>query len=396
MMKDTQIKALKPKEKSYAKSVGDGLSIVVNPNGSKKWRLRYYFKKKPKNLSLGSYPALSLADARMKVHDFKKALEDGTDPAAKKKEDSQAAIKSISFADVGDAYLVSRGDNVSSHHLERSESLLRLYAKPVLGDEPIEDITHKDIKNVIINLSNMGKKASAKKLFGVLKQVFDYAELHDYVEVNICNLLNPSTLITDYIPKKHSTLLKPKEIKQLMKSIENYEGHYSTKRALQFMALTALRSFNVRSAKWEYISFDDALMTIPKEDMKIEKKKLEDSHDFKLPLSKQAMKILDEMKPLSGNGTYIFPSIRGDRPMSENALLVMVRNMGYTKDQFTPHGFRAMFSTISNQEGDFNIELIDAQLAHKVGNTVSQRYNRSDYLKKRYTLAQWWANWLMP
>ena len=305
----------------------------------------------------------------------------GVDPSAERKEAVKKQSLSVTFKEVSDAYLKSRVGNVSHHHYERSESLLRLYAVTAFGRTPIDDISHKDIKPLIVNLSEKGKKASAKKLFGVLKQVFDYAEMKDHVEVNVCNLLNPTTLIKDYVPKSHATITKAEDIKLLMKNIKNYEGHYTTKMALEFMAYTALRSYNVRAAKWKYIK--DGVMTIPKEEMKIAKDKLENAVDFKLPLSKQSLALLEEMRPISGHGTYIFPSIRGDRPMSENALLAMVRNLGYTKDQFTPHGFRSMFSTISNEEGEFNLEIIDAQLAHKVGNAVSSTYNKASYIEKR-------------
>ncbi len=396
MLKDTQIKALKPKDKTYLVSDGNGLSIVVNTNGSKKWRFRYYFEKKAKTLSLGSYPEVGIAEARKRLFVAREKVAAGINPSEEKKIEKLEEVKSntFTFSKVADDYLKSRDGKVSTHHYERSESLLRLYAKPKLGTLPIDSITHKEIKALIVSLVDMDKKASAKKLSGVLKQVFDYAEARDHVEVNVCNLLNISTLITDYNPKKFSTITKPEEIQALMKNIEGYSGHYTTKKAMQFMALTSLRSANVRGAKWDHIDFTKKVMTVPKEEMKIEKKRLADAEDFKLPLSTQTMALLEEMKMLSGHGTYIFPSIRGDKAMSENALLSMVRYMGYGKDQFTPHGFRAMFATIANQEGEFNLEIIDAQLAHKVGGAVSQSYNRTTYLEKRRKLVQWWADWL--
>jgi integrase len=136
------------------------------------------------------------------------------------------------------------------------------------------------------------------------------------VEVNVCNLINISSLIKNYHPKKQSTLTKNKDIKLLMKSIENYTGHYANKRALQFMALTSLRSANIRHAKWNQIDFDKKIMIIPKEEMKIEKKRLEDAEDFVLPLATQTIKLLESLRPLTGHGTYIFPSTLGDRPLS--------------------------------------------------------------------------------
>ena len=398
MLKDTQIKALKPKEKSYTVADGNGLSIVVNPNKSKKWRYRYRINGKAKTFSIGSYPEVSLANAREKLHEARSMVANGIDPAKVRKEEKVAkavdSANKITFKEVKNAYLESIEDNVSIHHYERSESLLRLYAESVLNNVQIEDITHKDIKSIIMALVDMDKKPSAKKLFGVLKQVFDYAEARDQVEVNVCNLISTSSLIKNYHPKKQSTMTKNKDIKLLMESIENYTGHYANKKALQFMAFTSLRSANIRYARWNQMDLNNKIMTIPKAEMKIERKRLEEAEDFILPLSTQAIKLLESMIPLTGHGTYVFPSTLGDRPLSENALLVAIRRLGYTKEEFTPHGFRAMFATVANREGSFNLEIIDAQLAHTVGNKVSQAYNRTDYFDKRKELVQWWADWL--
>jgi len=252
------------------------------------------------------------------------------------------------------------------------------------------------VQEIIVSLVDAQKIESAKKLNGVLNQVFAYAKIRNLVDTNICKLVEITGLF-DSAQKRHfPTITEPKQIKTLLESIKNFEGaHYSTKQGLLFMALTSLRTINVRSARWEQINFKDQTMTIPKEEMKIAKKKLHEANDFVLPLSDQTMVLLEEIKPMSYHGIYIFPSIRGDRPMSENAMLTYIRSLGYTKEQFVPHGFRAMFATIANKEDNgFDRDLIDTQLAHKVGGTVSQSYNRTDYLQQRIPLAQWWADWL--
>ena len=160
------------------------------------------------------------------------------------------------------------------------------------------------------------------------------------------------------------------------------------------MALTSLRRSNVLNARWEQIDFKTSTMTIAKEEMKLKKKELQKANDFVLPLATQTIELLEKIKEVSGEGIYIFPSMRADRPMSKNTMLELVRYLGYEKEQFTPHGFRAMFATMANEQSDFERDLVDAQLAHKVGDRTSQAYNRTDYLERRRDLVQWWADWL--
>ncbi len=400
MLKDTQIKALKPKDKSYTVADGEGLSLVVNPNKSKKWRYRYRIEGKAKTLSLGAYPEVSIADAREKLRKVRAMVANGIDPSKARKEEKITKVieetKKITFREVKKQWLDSIESNVSTHHYKRSESLMRLYAMPVLEDQQMEDITYKDVRAIIVALDDSGKKESAMKLYGALNKLFSYATHHDYCEVNVCKLIEIKAVVVDQVTKHFKTITEPDAVKLLLENIKNFEGgHYSTKFGLLFMALTSLRSTNVRSARWKYIDFKNKTMTIPKEEMKIKKTKMEDSEDFVLPLADQTIDLLKKVKQFSGHGKYIFPSIRGDRPMSENAMLVMIRSLGYTKEEFVPHGFRAMFSTIANdEENGFSNELIDAQLSHKVGNKVSQSYNRGNYFSRRIPLAQWWADWL--
>lgn len=300
------------------------------------------------------------------------------------------------FKEVVKGFLKHFVQEVSSHHYKRSESLLRLYATPVLGNKPIDDITHKDAKKMIVAVADAGKKESAKKLYGVLAQLFSYAVDREVCEVNVMKLIEfQKGFFTSTSKRKFPTITEPTQIKILLESIKKFEkGHYSTKQGLLLMAYTSLRSNNVRHARWDQIDFENQTMIISKEEMKIEKKDLHKAEDFRLPLSTQTIELLNRVNKISGHGKYIFPSIRGDRPMSENAMLTFIRSLGYTKEQFTPHGFRAMFSTIANDISNFDRDLIDAQLAHKVGNTVSQSYNRTDYFQRRVPLSQWWADWL--
>ncbi len=397
-LNNTQIKNAKSKDKPYSLSDGLGLSLLINPNGSKWWRYRFQFNGKAKMMSLGTYPDVSLANVRKRLLEARELVASGVNPIEQQGSDSPVIVAggSVIFKDISDAWLKSIEPDVSIHHYKRSESLLRLYALPALQNQPIDTITHKDVRALIVALKDADKKESAKKLYGVLKQVFAYAEERDHCEINVCSLIDISSIIKKTAKRKFPTITEPTKIRTLLTNIKDFEGsHYSTKNALLFMALTSLRSNNIRHARWEQIDFENHTMTIAKEEMKIAKKDLHKAEDFRLPLATQTIELLQETMKISGSGIYIFPSIRGNRPMSENAMLAYIRNLGYTKEEFVPHGFRAMFATIANDEDNgFDRDLIDAQLAHKVGGSVSQSYNRTAYFNRRIPLSQWWANWL--
>ena len=316
-------------------------------------------------MSLGTYPDVSLADVRIKLMKCRELVAQGTNPIEQPKEEHRD--DSILFSEVSKLYLSSIQPNVSTHHYKRSESLLRLYASPRLGNLQIKEITHQMIQEIIVSISDSGKKETAQKCNSMLNKIFAYAKIRNLVDTNVCRLVETTGLF-DTASKRHfPTITKPKQIKMLLENIKNFEGaHYSTKQGLLFMALTSLRSNNVRHARWEMIDFKNKTMTIPKKEMKITKTKLHNAHDFILPLSDQSMELLEKVRPMSGHGKYIFPSIRGDREMSENAMLVYIRSLDYSKEQFVPHGFRAMFATIANEKSDFDRDIIDMQLAHKV------------------------------
>jgi len=394
-LNNTQIKNAKSKNKPYSLSDGLGLSLLINPNGSKWWRFRFQFDGKAKMMSLGTYPDVSLSHARAKLMGYRQLVAQGINPIEQQGKEKKEN-DSVAFEELSKGYLSSIKENVSSYHYKRTESLLRLYSVPKLGNHPIKEVTHQMVQEIIVAISDAGKKESAQKCSSMLNQLFAYAKMRGIVEVNVCKLVETQGLFSSASKRHFPTITEPAQVKALLFNIKEFEGaHSSTKEGLLFMAYTSLRSTNIRHAKWDQIDFENRTMTIAKEEMKIEKRKLHQSEDFVLPLATHTMDLLDEAKRFSGHGKYIFPSIRGDRPMSENAMLVFIRTLGYTKDQFTPHGFRAMFATISNEENNgFDRDLIDAQLAHKVGGSVSQAYNRTDYFNRRIALAQWWADWL--
>jgi len=316
---NTQIKNAKPKDKPYMLSDGLGLSLLIKSSGSKLWRYRFRFDGKAKMMGLGKYPDVSLANARERLKECRELVAGGINPIEQNqqhKAEEEHNESRMSLNEAADLYLDHIQPDVSSHHYKRSESLLRLYVRPVIGDTPIEEVTHQDLQRIITNLSNTGKKANAEKLNSVLSKLFSYAKINGFCETNVHRLVETSGLFVSAASKHHPTITEPHEVKALLDNIRSVEnGHWSTKYALLFMALTALRSANVRQAKWSMVDFDNAVMTIPASEMKMKAIDKQRADDFKLPLAAQTIDLLDEVKRLSGHGKYIFPSIRGDRPM---------------------------------------------------------------------------------
>lgn len=392
---NTEIKNAKSRDKAYSLSDGLGLSLQINPNKTKYWRFRFQFEGKAKLMSFGTYPDVSLVDARVRREEERKKIAKGTNPITKNQQTGEGG--SMVFEAVVKKFLQQLEPKVSEAHYKRSKSLFRLYAIPELQNQRMDEISHKDIKRIIVSLVDAEKVETAKKLHSMFLQVFGYAVDREICEENVVRRIEyQKDFFTNVNKRKSPTITEPAQIKMLMENIREFEGnHHSTKSALLFMAYTSLRSANVRHARWEQIDLEGRTMTIKKEEMKIKKSALAEAEDFKLPLATQTIELLNEIKKITGDGTYIFQSNRGDRPMSENAMLVYIRNLGYTKEQFVPHGFRAMFSTITNaNDNGYDRDLIDAQLAHVTGNIVSRTYNRGDLFNRRVPLVQWWADWL--
>ena len=387
---NTQIKNAKAKDKAYSLSDGLGLSLLVNPNKSKWWRFRFQFEGKAKMMSLGTYPTVSLSEARKRLNEKRTILTEGNNPI---KDKGEPIADCDTFGSVSVLWLNDIKGKVSDKHQNRCDGLLRLYALPALKDRPIEQIDHREIRAIVFPLADEGKHASAKILHGVLKKMFSYAVNRNYCETNPCNLIEGADILQDAVVRNLPTMTEPAQIKKLLSLISSSLAFSSNKNALLFMALTSLRSSNVLNARWEQIDFEARTMTISKHEMKLKKKELPKARDFVLPLATQTIELLENIK-IHNEGVYIFPARSGDKPMSRSTMWEMIRYLGYA-EQFTPHGFRAMMATIANEsDNGFERDLIDAQLAHKVGGSVSQAYNRTNYLERRVALVQWWANWL--
>jgi len=286
--------------------------------------------------------------------------------------------------------------NLSENYSKKLGNALNNYLYPSIKSKPIEEITRKEIMKILEFVADKkGLRETATRLYTQLNSIYMYAVTHEYVELNIIRDIDKSIIIGKVTKKHYPTLTKEKDIRGLLLAIDDYNGDYSTKMALKIMPYVFLRSYNIRHAEWSEIDFKKREWVIPAQKMKT---KIE----FVLPLPPQVIELLEEIQEYKLSDKYIFPSTRyRDRPMSDNTLTGAIRRMGYTKDEFVPHGFRSMFSTVANtranHEGVDQRDIIEALLAHKEKNKIREAYNRTsnrDLIEPMREVIEWYANFL--
>ena len=367
------IKQLRPNEKRYTVSDGRGLILEVHPNGAKYWILRAKINGKEKRKHLGNFPDLSLKEARVK------AVEERTRILNPEPEN-----EIFIFGDIAAEWLKKRMSDKKQSYLRTLKIRLDKYILPELKDMPLNEITSGTILKLCRKIEARGIIETAARVKVIIGQIFRYAIATDRAEndptVGLKGALETRT------PKHMAALTKPSEIALLMKNINAYP-HAVVRCALKFSALTFCRPGEIRHAEWTEIDFENCEWRIPAEKMKMKRVHI-------VPLARQAIELLIFLQELTGKGKWLFPSARGDgRPMSENAIRVALRSMGYSNDQMTAHGFRGMASTRLNEMG-WPSDVIERQLAHAEMNSVRAAYNHAEYLSERRKMMQAWADYL--
>lgn len=381
------VRKAKAREKAYKLSDGGGLFLHVQPNGSKLWRLKYRFDGKEKLLSFGAYPLISIADARIEREKAKKLISEGADPSTQKKLDKIAATTASrnTFGLVAEEYIEKLINNDSADAtVSKNKWLLADIASP-LSKRPIADITSAEILDLLKRIETSGRRETAKKLRGSISSVFRLAIVTLRAEHDPTVALRGALLA----PKRtgRAAITDEKELGKLLNALDEYTGWPTVKAALQFQILTCVRPGEVRGAKRDEVDLKAARWQIPAERMKMRR-----PHD--VPLSRQAVKLLEEVWPFSDNAELVFPSIRSKHQLlSENAFNSALRRLGYTKDEVTAHGFRVTASTILNMRGH-DPDVIEAMLAHQDQNAIRRAYNRASYWEQRVKLMQEWADLL--
>lgn len=382
---DTALRSAKPKDKPYKLADGGGLYLLIKTNTGKYWRLKYRFAGKEKVLALGVYPDVTLADARERRSDARKALAIGNDPGEAKKEAKRLTILNAenSFEAIAREWHEKRCHMWTPKYSGKIIRCLEADVFPKLGSRPIADIKAPELLSCIKEMEKRGVLHTAHRAIELCGKIFAYAIVSGRAE------RNPAADLRGAIKPakaKHFSYLKADELPEFLQKLEAYEGNIQTKLALKMLVLTFVRTVELRGAKWSEVDFEKAEWRIPAERMKMREQHI-------VPLSKQVLAILRELQPITSHWQYVFPNQH--KPigcMSENTMLYALYRMGY-HSRATGHGFRHTGSTILNEHG-FKADVIERQLAHAERKKVRGIYNHAEYLPERRKMMQWWADYL--
>jgi integrase len=388
---DVAIKNAKSHEKPYKMGDAGGLFLLVQPSGGKLWRLKYRVDGREKKLAIGPYPEISLAEARRRRDDARTLIVTGKDPSREKQRDkvrSRAQAEST-FAAITKEYCAKRkrdGDKAwAAATAKRSEYLLSLLDSSI-GRVAIAEIKPPDVLAAVRKIEDKGRRESARRTLQLASAVFRYAVATGRLASDPTRDLRGA--LTAPTVKHYAAITDPKRVGEMLRAIDGYVGLGLTKLALQLAPHVFVRPSELRSAAWGEIDLDGALWTIPAAKMKMRK-----AHH--VPLSRQALTVLSEVRAVTGPSGYVFPSMRTrSRPMSENTINAALRRLGYASDEMTAHGFRAMASTLLNESGRWHPDAIERALAHSDKDKVRAAYHRGQHWKERVEMAQWWSDYL--
>jgi len=391
---DVQIRQAKPQHKDYWLTDEKGLRLLVKVNGSRYWRLKYRHLGKQKTLALGVYPTVSLKDAREGVAEAKRILAKGGDPAQRRQEEMQQARLSVenSFAAIAKEWWEHQKGTWKEEHANRVWSRIRDDVLSSLGGKPIAEIQPQAIIAVIRKVESRGALDVAARELQDIRRICRYA-------VQTGRLTqNPAFDLTGILKGRqpsHRASLPREELPGFLRALDRYDdqGRLLTKLAIQLLVLTFVRSGELRGARWEEFDLDQKVWRVPAARMKMKT-------DHLVPLSTQAVGIIEQIRQISWQYELVFPSERNrHEPMSDNTMRRAIFKLGYDgntsgKSKAVPHGFRATASSILNEEG-FNPDAIERQLSHMERNGVRAAYiHHARYLEERAKMMQWWADYL--
>ncbi len=395
---DIKIRNAKPTAKPCKMFDGDGLYLLVSPTKKpgrgKSWRFKYFFDGKEKLLSLGSYPEISLAEARSRRDQARKLVANNIDPAKERQRQKLERAEQIANTVelVAKEWLHRQEGVLAPKTIDMIERRLANDVYPAIGSTPIADLVAREIlEKVLRPIEDRGTLETAHRVRGTLSQIMRYGVACGLCErdatVDLRGALKPirrkhrPALDTDGIPD-------PAKVGALLRAIDGFDGSPTVKAALRLHPLVATRPGELRHAEWTEIDLDQALWSIPAGRVKMKNPHI-------VPLSPQALTILRELHQITGKGTYLFPSSRSTaRPISNNTLNAALRRLGYDGTEFVSHGWRAIFRTLADEVLQDRIDIIEAQLAHQVSDALGRAYNRTSFLKERRAMMNRWGSYL--
>lgn len=383
-----QITHLTASEKPYKVTDGGALYLVVQPTGSKLWRMNFRHLGRQRTLHMGAWPDVSIAAARRLRDDARAKLAEGIDPIEASKEAERLArlAQTNTFRIVAEEWVAkNEREGLSPVTLDKVRWLLAK-AYPDLGHKPLPDITPFETLTVLRKVEMKGRYESARRMRSVLSRVFRYGIATSRAERDPAADLR-GALTTPKV-RHRAAIVDPKEVGKLLNAIDGYSGRGTTVLALRLISHLFVRPIELRTAEWTEFDFEAAVWSIPAAKMKMRR-------PHRVPLSRQALALLGQLKLLTAHRQYLFPAQGAPkRHMCENTLNTALRRLGYTDDEMTAHGFRAMAATLLNEMGCWNADAIERQLAHMDGNQVRQAYARGQYWDERVRMMQFWSDHL--
>lgn len=384
---DTTIRKAKPAAKARKLFDGGGLYLEISPAGRKAWRLKYRYAGKEKRFSLGGYPAVSLADARKRQLRARELLAGGQDPSQVRQREKAAERASAeeSFEAIAREWLDKQGAKWTAEYNDTIARRLETNALPWLGSRPVAEIAPSELLACLRRIEARGAVETAHRVRQYCSQIFRYAVVTGRAErdpaADLKGALAPVKV------RHFPSIQNPEAIGALLRAIDGYKGEPITRCALRIAPLVFVRPGELRHAEWADVDLQAAEWRIPAERMKMRTPHI-------VPLAVQAVEMLQDLRPLTGGGRFVFPSLRGRaRPMSENTINGALRRLGYSKDEMTGHGFRSLASTRLNELG-WRPDVIERQLAHAERDAVRAAYNYAEYLPERRRMMQAWADYL--
>lgn len=382
MLTDAQVRKIKPLEKKTKYADEKGMYLEVTPSGGMHWRMKFRLNGKENIFSIGTYPETTLAQARRIRDEARLQIKDGINPNEVKKQKKLQADESTLFKVLAMQWMQDRKDAITEGTYLRDLSVFEKDLFPALGDMPIDQIKGKDILACAKKIEERGALEMAKRSIPLTGRIFRYAIRKDIIEndptPHLQEALKPRKV-------KHMARLDISEFPPFLERMDRYHGSILVKTALQLMTLTFVRTAELINMEWNEIDFDNHLWRIPAYKMKMALPHI-------VPLSRQAVELIEGLRPITGNKQFVFYNHSKAKPLSNNALLSAIRTMGYM-GKMTGHGFRGLASTTLHEQGYMH-DAIEIQLAHTVGNSVSQAYNHAQHLDYRIKMMQEWSDFI--